>query len=133
MKIDSKLIVKKRKEKFWTQEELAVTAGLNLRTIQRIEKEGVVSLQSKKALASAFDIDPSDLDFKEEKIMKKYEFKVLKFDVKGWFGGKVDSTDIETQLNQFGAEGWDLLHTSEILKDMGVTAMLVIIMRRPLD
>jgi len=44
----------------------------------------------------------------------------------------VDSDDIETQLNQFGAEGWDLFQISEILKDAGVTAMIVATMRRPL-
>ena len=55
---------------------------------------------------------------------------MLKFDVKGWFGGKVDSNDIETQLNQYGEEGWDLFSISEILKDSGVTAMLVATMRK---
>ena len=44
---------------------LAVVSGLNLRTIQRIEKDGVASLQSAKALAAALDLNVQDLGTKE--------------------------------------------------------------------
>lgn len=69
MKIHAELIIKLRKEKHWTQEELAIATGLNVRTIQRVESEASASLESKKALASALDIDIHDLDF-EENLMK---------------------------------------------------------------
>jgi transcriptional regulator with XRE-family HTH domain len=69
MKINSDLIIKLRKEKAWSQEELAIASGLNVRTIQRVETEASASLQSKKALASALDICVQDLDF-EENLMK---------------------------------------------------------------
>lgn len=69
MKINADLIIKLRKQKPWSQEELAIASGLNVRTIQRIETEASASLQSKKALASALDICIQDLDF-EENIMK---------------------------------------------------------------
>ena len=65
MKINAELIVKTRKAKCWSQEELAIAAGLNLRTVQRIENESSASLQSKKALASALEIDTQDLDYEE--------------------------------------------------------------------
>lgn len=133
MKIDARLTAKLRKAKFWSQDELAVISGLNLRTIQRIETTGVASLQSKKALASAFDIEVSDLDYKEKPIIMKYEYKVLKFDVKGLISRKVNTGDMETQLNQFGAESWELFQISEILSDHGTTAMLVATLRRPLN
>jgi predicted nucleic-acid-binding Zn-ribbon protein len=42
-----------------------VASGLNLRTIQRIEKDGQASLQSAKALAAALDLDVQDLGTKE--------------------------------------------------------------------
>ncbi len=61
MKINPELIIKFRKERSWSQDELAIASGLNLRTIQRVEKYGLVSLQTKKALASAFEIDTQDL------------------------------------------------------------------------
>ncbi|MBR9883422.1 MAG: helix-turn-helix transcriptional regulator [Oceanospirillales bacterium] len=65
MKIDLELVKKLRADKAWSQEELAVAADLSLRTVQRIEKEGRASLESKKAIASAFGIKASNLDMKE--------------------------------------------------------------------
>lgn len=65
MKINADLILKLRNKRAWSQEELARASGLNLRTIQRIEKKASASLHSKKALASALDIDVQDLDYKE--------------------------------------------------------------------
>jgi transcriptional regulator with XRE-family HTH domain len=60
MKIEPKRVLDARRQKAWTQDELAVASGLNLRTIQRIEKDGQVSLQSAKALAAALDLDVQD-------------------------------------------------------------------------
>lgn len=65
MKINAELITRLRNEKSWSQEELAIGAGLNLRTIQRIEKEASASLRSKKALASALEINIQDLNYEE--------------------------------------------------------------------
>lgn len=70
MKINADLVVKLRRERSWSQDELAIASGLNLRTIQRIEKYASASLQSKKAVAAAFDIDTRDLDDHEEMRMK---------------------------------------------------------------
>ena len=69
MKINEQLVYQLRMKRSWTQEELAIAAGLNLKTVQRIEKGASASLQSKKALASAFEIDVHDLNY-EEKAMK---------------------------------------------------------------
>lgn len=69
MKVNAELIARLRRERSWSQDELAVASGLNLRTIQRVEKDGTASLQTKKALAAALDLDARDLD-KEEVRMK---------------------------------------------------------------
>lgn len=65
MKINADLVVKLRRKRSWSQDELAIASGLNLRTIQRIEKYASASLQSRKAVAAAFDIDTQDLDSEE--------------------------------------------------------------------
>jgi transcriptional regulator with XRE-family HTH domain len=65
MKINAELVFRARKDRCWSQEELAIAAGLSLRTVQRIENESSASLQSKKALASALEIDIRDLDYEE--------------------------------------------------------------------
>ena len=44
---------------------MATASGLNLRTIQRIESDGLASLQSRKALAAAFDMDVNEMDTQE--------------------------------------------------------------------
>lgn len=69
MKINADLVLRLRTKKSWSQDELAIASGLNLRTIQRIETEGSASLQSKKALASALGVSIQDLEH-EESAMK---------------------------------------------------------------
>ncbi|KAF3978707.1 MAG: hypothetical protein A6F71_06035 [Cycloclasticus sp. symbiont of Poecilosclerida sp. M] len=65
MKINVVLLKKLRTEKAWSQDQLADISGLSLRTIQRIEKSGNASLESKKAIASAFEIKAIELDVNE--------------------------------------------------------------------
>ena len=65
MKVNAELVVKLRKERSWSQDELAIASGLNLRTIQRVESDASASLQTKKALAAALEIDTRDLDYEE--------------------------------------------------------------------
>ncbi|MDB4076864.1 helix-turn-helix transcriptional regulator [Porticoccaceae bacterium] len=59
--IDSNLIKQLRAKQAWTQDELATVTSLSHRTIQRIETDGVCSLESKKALAAAFGVNASEL------------------------------------------------------------------------
>jgi transcriptional regulator with XRE-family HTH domain len=127
MKINRNLILALRKQRSWSQDELAVAAGLNLRTVQRIERSGSVSLQSKKALAAAFNIDVNDLDSPEESMTTQYEYRVVRFEMK-WnsMGSKLgtDFAAIEKEMNVLGAEGWELVKVSEIL-GIGITVYTV--------
>ncbi|MGB1290674.1 MAG: helix-turn-helix transcriptional regulator [Pseudoalteromonas sp.] len=61
MKVCKNKIVTLRKEHGWSQSTLAEISGLGERTIQRIEKEGVCSLESAMALASVFELSPKEL------------------------------------------------------------------------
>jgi transcriptional regulator with XRE-family HTH domain len=71
MRVNAELIVRMRKDKAWSQEELAIAAGLNLRTIQRIEKEATASLQSMKALASAFTVNVRAFECEESAMLSE--------------------------------------------------------------
>lgn len=51
-----------RKTRRWTQDELSQAAGLSLRTIQRAEKSGAVSIATLKSLAAVFEIDAGELE-----------------------------------------------------------------------
>lgn len=112
MKINAELVLELRSKKSWSQDELAAATGLNLRTIQRIEKEAAASLQTKKALASVFDIHISDLEPKEILKMKKYEYKSLEIQTKdGFLSGFKQSElpDFASILNKEGQTGWLLV------------------------
>lgn len=65
MKLKSKKIRELRNEKLWSQEELAAASNLSLRTIQRIEKDGISSVESLKALASVFEVKAEDITVNE--------------------------------------------------------------------
>lgn len=59
------MIVRKlRLQRGWSQEQLAHISGLNVRTIQRIERGQAPSLESKKSLAAAFEVQLATFDNK---------------------------------------------------------------------
>ena len=112
MKINSELVKALREERSWSQDELAIAAGVNLRTIQRIEKEASASLQSKKAIASALDIDVRDLDYQEVPMKLAYKYKTIEIDPKeGFLTGVKRSKlpDFTGILNDHGKDGWKLI------------------------
>ena len=58
---DSQKLISLRQARFWTQEDLAAASGLSSRTIQRIERDGRISVDSWKAIAAAFNFSPESL------------------------------------------------------------------------
>jgi transcriptional regulator with XRE-family HTH domain len=52
----SKVIKKLRKQHHYSQEQLAILAGVSLRTIQRIESGHAASLETLKSLAAVFEV-----------------------------------------------------------------------------
>ena len=82
---------KLRLKRAWSQEQLAQFSGLNIRTIQRIERGKKAGLESLKSLAAVFEIELDEL--LEEKNMEssdKYseeENRVIEHvrDIKGFY------------------------------------------------
>ncbi|NVJ65119.1 MAG: 2TM domain-containing protein [Gammaproteobacteria bacterium] len=56
------IIRKLRLKRGWSQEHLAHITGLNVRTIQRLERGQNPSLETKKSLAAVFEVDISTFD-----------------------------------------------------------------------
>ena len=77
------MIVKRLRDKNgWTQEQLAECCGLNVRTIQRVERGEKASLETVQSLASVFEVDISKLTEEITVIDKESEnWKVLPW----WF------------------------------------------------
>lgn len=61
MRINSSVIIELRRQRAWSQQQLADVACVSLRTIQRIESSKKASQESIKAIAAAFDITVNDL------------------------------------------------------------------------
>lgn len=66
------MIVRKlRLQRGWSQEHLAQLSGLNIRTIQRIERGQGAGLESMKSLAAVFEVSFSDLQTQDESMNSK--------------------------------------------------------------
>ncbi len=50
-----------RESKAWSQSHLAEVAGISLRTIQRVEKNGIASPESVKAICGSYGIEARDI------------------------------------------------------------------------
>jgi transcriptional regulator with XRE-family HTH domain len=61
MDLNSTKIRETRTSKGWTQQQLAEISDLSLRTIQRVEVQGLGSLETSKSLAAAFEVERDSL------------------------------------------------------------------------
>jgi transcriptional regulator with XRE-family HTH domain len=56
MKISPSAVRRLRTARGWTQEQLAVASGLSLRTVQRVESEGIASMGTAVSLAATYGV-----------------------------------------------------------------------------
>src|SRR5262245_43468182 len=61
MSVDREFVRHLRLEKSWSQEKLADEAGVSLRTVQRVEADGVASHRSCRAIAEALGVEPAEM------------------------------------------------------------------------
>ena len=61
MLVNSKKLKALRQSKNWTQQHLASVCGLSLRTIQRVESDGVASNETISAYAAIFEVKVTEL------------------------------------------------------------------------
>ncbi len=70
-----------REAKNMTQNELADTTGLSLRTIQRIEAGNILKGHTLKIIAQTLEIDPQNLFFTEDKAINIERAKLINLSV----------------------------------------------------
>jgi transcriptional regulator with XRE-family HTH domain len=88
--ISPDIVRSRRQQKSWSQEQLAALSGLSLRTVQRIEKGGKASLESKKALASVFEVAVAELTLgAEDSRRQRIRRDALRYIVAGGITGLV--------------------------------------------
>lgn len=56
MEIDRQLVRRSRQDRGWTQQQLAEIANLSLRTVQRVENQGVGSHETVSALIAVLEV-----------------------------------------------------------------------------
>lgn len=62
MQIDADKAIELRNKRGWTQQHLADACAVSLRTIQRVEKDGIASQETVAALCSVYEIDRQVID-----------------------------------------------------------------------
>jgi transcriptional regulator with XRE-family HTH domain len=129
MQINAAKITELRRKRRWSQDELATAAGLNLRTIQRVENTGSVSLQTLKAIAAAFEADIDDLEVIPEKAMNKFEYKTLVLPMTLGFV-KQGLPDVSTALNAEARSGWRLAQIFTPTNASGQSYSVVAVLER---
>jgi len=70
MIVKAKMLKNMRLDKKWTQQKLADECNLNVRTIQRVEKDGVASNDTVSAYSAVFEIQTDDLIVSPEQLAK---------------------------------------------------------------
>jgi transcriptional regulator with XRE-family HTH domain len=136
MRVNAELVAELRKKCAWSQDELATAAGLNLRTVQRIESVGTASLQSAKALAAALEIELDDLKHGPGETMRKFEYKtvVLPFKFGIFKRGVAALPDVESALNKEGRDGWQFKQlVVQASSNLGESVGLIAIFERAIE
>lgn len=70
MIVNSEKLKRMRHQKNWTQQQLADQCNLSLRTIQRVEKDGVASSDTVSAYCAVFEVCHSDIIIEKEQLMQ---------------------------------------------------------------
>lgn len=65
--------------------------------------------------------------------MENFEYKVVVYDTKGFWGGSVESNQLEKQLNLFGSYGWELVSCTSTNQSYGSSKSIVCIFKRKKD
>ena len=62
--------------------------------------------------------------------MRKFEYKLLKYEATGFNGGKIDEIKIESDLNKYGQIGWELVSILNTTQGSGCSKFVVYNMKR---
>ena len=62
--------------------------------------------------------------------MEKFEYKVVVYDTKGFWGGSVEVNQFESKLDLLGANGWELVSCTSTNQSYGASKSIVCIFKR---
>lgn len=65
--------------------------------------------------------------------MEKFEYKVVSYDTKGFWGGDVEVNQIENYINLIGNDGWEMVSCTSTSQSYGASKSIVFIFKRKKD
>ncbi len=60
----------------------------------------------------------------------QWEYKTIKLGTTGFFGGKLDTVELDQGLNELGSQGWELVAAFDTNEAQGRTRDVVLIFKR---
>jgi hypothetical protein len=63
--------------------------------------------------------------------MTRWEYQTVQLDVEGFFRPHVDEESVSYQLNQLGAQGWELVSAFDLNRGHGRSVEIVAMLKRP--
>ena len=62
--------------------------------------------------------------------MEQFEYKVVVYDTKGFWGGVIERDQLQDQLNALGGDGWELVSCTSTNQSYGSSKSVVLIFKR---
>jgi hypothetical protein len=62
--------------------------------------------------------------------MDTWEYKTIKMDTTGFLGGKLDIDVFETNLNELGSQGWELVGAFDTNQTHGASREVIAVFKR---
>ncbi|WP_342437117.1 DUF4177 domain-containing protein [Paenibacillus sp. FSL L8-0436] len=64
--------------------------------------------------------------------MERWEYKTIKFKTGGFWGGRVDDSEFQEELNFYGKEGWELVSCFDTSQAQGASKDVIVVFKRKL-
>jgi len=97
MELNKDKLKQLRESKAWSQSHLAEVAGVSLRTIQRVEKNGMASPESVKAICASYGIKAGDI------LKNEIELNLIAATSSSGISLKIRRVDVQYAIVAFGA------------------------------
>ena len=63
-------------------------------------------------------------------MVERWEYRSIKRETKGFMGGILDTDDFDSQLNQLGDQGWELVSCLATSYGEGTTREVIAVLKR---
>ena len=65
--------------------------------------------------------------------MDRWEYKSIKVNTKGFFGGILEQQDFDNEINIMGSQGWELVSCFDTNETHGATKEVVAVFKRKIN